>query len=266
MSVSFGVGTLTVLTNNLLTGGVGTTGTSGVPAQNIQVSSGLVMIDGITATLSAVSASYTAAGATGTGLLFYAYIASGDTTTATLGIVTASHQINTSTNIPTAICPLGKFSFGTGANSISTIVAWSGGSATKTIAKVQNVSIGVSSEIAQMRGGNDLFPIDTEFFDYKLEGSFEFSDSTATQMLFFGGVYSSAGSASGTWTLSGTSRPEPVSLVFQNVTNGITATYSIMRAYLNQSTNDFSRTEYMNPKFSFMAQANNLGTVATFTK
>lgn len=260
MAIQFGVGTLYVLTNNLLTGGVVTTGSSGVPTQNIQVSSGLVMIDGITAVLSAGSASFAAAGNTGNGLLAYAYIASGDTVTATIGIVSASHPINTATNIPTAICPLARFDFGTASNAIGNIVVWSGGSATKTIAKVQNVSINVSYENAQMRGGGDVYPVDTQFFDGKCEGNFEFSDQTATQLLLIGGIYASGG-ASGTWTLSAVSKPESVSLVFQNVTNGITSTYSIMRAYLSQSTNDFSRTDYLTPSYDFISQANNQGTV-----
>ena len=261
MAIKFGVGTLYVLTNNILTGGVITTGSSGGAAQNVQVSSGLVMIDGITAVLSAASASFAAAGNTGTGLLVYAYIASGDTITATLGIASASHPINTASNIPTAICPLGRFSFGTSTDSMGSIVAWSGGSATKTIAKVQNVSISISYENAQMRGGGDVYPVDTQFFDGKCEGNFEFSDQTATQMRFFGGIYSSAGASSGTWTLSAVSKPEAVSLVFQNVTNGITSTYSIMRAYLSQASNDFSRTDYLNPGYDFITQANNQGTV-----
>ena len=260
MAIQFGVGTLSILTNNLLTGGAITTGSSGVPAQNIQVSSGLVMIDGITAVLSAGSASFAAAGNTGNGLLAYAYIASGDTLTATLGVVSASHPLNTAVNISSAICPLARFDFGTAANSVGNVVVWSGGSATKTIAKVQNVSLNISCENAQMRGGGDIYPVDIQFFDGKCEGSFEFSDQTATQLPLIGGIYASGG-ASGTWTLSAVSKPEPVSLVFQNVTNGITSTYSIMKAYLSQSSNEFSRTDYLTPGYDFISQANNQGTV-----
>ena len=262
MAIKFGVGTLNAMVNLEITGVAGTTGSSGAPAQNIAVASGLVMIDGITATLSAASAAYTAAGATGTGLLVYAYIAAGDTTTATLGVLTAADGLNTAVGIPTAIAPLHRFSFGTGANSISTIVKWSGGSATRVIAKVQNVSINISTESAQMRGGGDVYPTDTQFFDGKIEGSFEFADQTATQLLFLGGTYLSGG-ASGTWTLSGISKPEPLSLVFQNITNGITSVYTLMRAYLNQSSEEFSRTDYRFPTYNFVAQSNSKGTVMT---
>jgi len=73
-------------------------------------------------------------------------------------------------------------------------------------------------------------PVDSKFFDGTVEGEFTFADKTATQLQFFGGTYTSGG-ASGTWTLSGSSKPNAVSLVFQNVTNGITSTYRIYKAY-----------------------------------
>jgi len=263
----FGVGTLSVLTNNLLTGAVVTTGSSGGNAERLQIGSGLIMIDGITATLSAQSASIgsvlTGGINTGSGLMIYGYIAAGSTTTATIGVASATDPINTSIGIPTAICPLAKFSFGTSTVSIGTIVAWSGGSATKVIGKVQNVKIDLSVENAQMRGGGDVYPVDTQFFNGKCEGSFEWADDTATQLLFLGGSYSSGGAASGTWTLSGVCRPEPVSLSFTNVTNGITSTYTILHAYLHSKSDDFKRTDYMMPSYSFISQANILNNVLT---
>ena len=257
--ITFGVGTLSVLTNNLFTGCVATTGASGAPAANIAVSSGLVMIDGITAIVSAQTVSYTQTTGginTGSGLMLYSYIDAASTITATCAIASATDPINTSIGIPTAICPLAKFSFGTGAVSVSTIVAWSGGSATKTIGKVQNVKIDISIENAQMRGGGDVYPVDTQFFNGKVEGSFEWADDTATQLLFMGGSYLSGGNNSGTWTLSGNCKPEPVSLSFTNLTNGITGTYTVLRAYLHNLGSDFKRTDYMMPSYSFVAQAN----------
>jgi len=265
MSISFGVGTLSILQNLEITGAIATTGSSGVPAQNVQVSSGLVMIEGVTAIVSAVSASFTIAGSTGSGLLVYAYLDASSTTTitATIAIATAADPINTGANIPTGICPLYRFSAGTAANAVGTFLKWSGGSATRAIGKVQNVSIGLSYEPHQMRGGGDLYPTDTKFSDAKIEGSFEFADQTASQLQLFGGIYASAGSASGTWTLSAVSVPEPFSLVFQNTTNGITAVYAVMKAYLTQNSNDFGRSEYLQPSYNFVAQSNFKGTVMT---
>ena len=258
--ITFAVGTLSIMTNNLFTGGAVTTGTAGT---GVQVSSGLLMIDGITAVVSAQSSTITIAGSTGTGLLVYGYIAAGSTTTASIAIALEGSPVNTSIGIPTAICPLAKISFGTAASVLTVIGVYSGGSATKTIGKVQNVKIDVSIENAQMRGGADVYAVDTQFFNGKVEGSFDFADETATQLMFFGGSYLSGGSASGTWTLSGLSKPEPVSLSFTNITNGITSTYTIMKAYISQKSDDYKRTDYMMPSYSFITQANNLNNVMT---
>lgn len=265
MAIQFGVGTLRVLENRPLDIVIGDL--SGSSSTLTATNDRSIMIDGITAIWSAQVLSITAimgtgAGQTGSGLLLFAHL-SGNTTTSIAGMLSAAHALNTSTNLPTAMAPIAKFSFGTGANTISTLALVSGGSATKTIARVQNVSINFSTELAQMRGGGDVYPVDSQSFDGKCEGSFEFSEQTATQLQLFGGVYASAGASSGTWTLSATSKPNPVSLVFQNVTNGVTGTYRIMRSYMNSIGNDFSRTDYMNPSYSFISQANNAGTVLT---
>lgn len=260
MSISFGVGTVSVFTNNLTNGGVVTTGTAGT---GLAITSGAFMLDGVTGVLSAQSASIVIAGNTGTGLLLYSYIAAGSTTTGSVAIASAADPINTSIGIPTAIVPLAKFSFGTAASVVTVIGAVSGGSATKVIGKVQNVKIDIAIENAQMRGGGDIYPVDTQFFNGKVEGSFDFADETATQLLFFGGAYTSAGASSGTWTLSGVCKPEPVSLQFVNVTNGITSTYTVMRAYLSQRTTDFKRTDYEMPSYSFVCQANFQNNVMT---
>lgn len=260
MAFSFGVGTVSVLTNNLTNGGAVSTGTAGT---GLAVTSGAFVLDGITGVISGASATITIAGSTGTGLLLYTFISGGSTITGTLAIATAGDPINTSVGVPTAIVPLAKFSFGTGASVVSTIAAVSGGSATKSIGKVQNVKIDVSIENAQMRGGGDIYPVDTQFFNGGVEGSFDFADETATQLLFFGGQYASAGAASGTWSLSGVSKPEPVSLIFSTVTNGITSTYTILHAYLASKSNSYSRTDYMIPSYSFVCQSNIQGNVMT---
>jgi len=222
MAIQFGVGTLSVLENRPLDAVV--TDFSASASTLTAASDVNFIVDGITGIVSATVLSLTAvmgtgAGQTGSGLMLYTHLGA-NATTGTYVMISAADPLNTSTNIPTAICPVLKFSFGTGANTITTIALVSGGSATKTIAKVMNVSINVSYENAQMRGGGDIFPVDTKFFDGSLEGSFEFGEMTASQHLFFGGTYASAGSASGTWTLSGTSRPNSLSLVFQNTTDG----------------------------------------------
>lgn len=264
MAFNFGVGTLSLLQNLLVTNCAVTTGVvSGAASHRVQVSSGLVMIDGVTCTVSATSITYTEAGATGSGLLLFAWLdpTSTITVTAKLAVMTAADPANTATNLPTAIAPLARFSYGTAAAAASTIVAWSGGSATRVIGKVQNVSINVSYENAQMRGGGDVFPVDTQFFNGSVQGSFEMADPTATQLQLLGGIYASAGAASGTWTLSAVSKPEQISMVFQNVTDGITSTYTVMRGYLIEAANEFNRTDYLRPSFNFVGMANQKGSV-----
>lgn len=263
MAIKFGVGTLNVMRNLEITGATVLTGSSAGAAERVQINSGLVMIDGITAVISGQSASFsvlTGGINTGSGLLVYAYIDAASTITATAGVLSAADPLNTSTNIPTAICPLARFSFGTGAISVGTFVKWSGGSATKIIAKVQNVNLNVTYENAQMRGGGDIFPVDSQFFNGQCNGSFQFSDATATHDMFFGGDYTGA-SSSGTWTLSAVSKPEQLSLVFQNVTDGVTSTLTVLRAYLTEQANDFSRTDYLQPTYNWISQANNKGSI-----
>ena len=255
MSFSFGVGELSLLENLRLTGCAVTTGTT----SGVDVASGACIIDGITCVVSAVT-DLTGNGFTGSANMVYAYLSAGDTTTATVAVMSGGHPLNTAGARPTAICPLARFSYGTGGvTAVSEEAVWSGGSATKSMGKVQNVSFNITYETAQMRGGADVFAADTQFFDGNAEGSFEYADFTAQQQTLFGGVYASAAANSGTWTLSATSQPRRVSLVFQTVTNGITATYSLMRAYILSQTLDFSRTEYAVPSVNFVAEANRNG-------
>ena len=263
-TIQFGVGTVNILDNrgiDVVAGDLSASASEMTAGANRSV-----IIDGVTAIWSAQTVSVTALlttalGATGVGLLYYVYLSAGDTTTATVALATAADPLNTATNIPSAICPLFKFNFGNGANAVSAIVPFSGGSATRTLQRVQNVSINAGWESAMMRGGTQQYASDTKFFDATLEGSFQFSEQTGTHNLFFGGIYATAGGNSGTWTLSGNSRPNSISLVFQNVTNGITSTYRVMKCYLTQQTNDFTRTEYMQPTWNFIAQENIQGTV-----
>ena len=206
---------------------------------------------------------HTVAGGTGNGHLLYVHVSTASPNTGILAIATAGSLLATPGRpFGTAIVPLGTYDFGSSTSQLSNFVAWSGAnvSATKTIGKVQNVSINITYENAQMRGGGDVFPFDTQFFDGAVEGSFDLADPTAQHGLFFGGTYVSGGT-SGTWTLSGQSVPINFALRFQNTTDGVTSTYLIRKAYLMSQTNDFSRTEFLNPSYNFIGQQNFLGDV-----
>jgi hypothetical protein len=41
-----------------------------------------------------------------------------------------------------------------------------------SIGKIQNVKLDISYENGQLRGGTDIFAVDTQFFNGKAEGSF----------------------------------------------------------------------------------------------
>ena len=63
MSIKFGVGTIVMRTDGIASGLAVTTGTSAVTAQNLQVATGNIWIEGVSVQVVAQSASFTAAGA-----------------------------------------------------------------------------------------------------------------------------------------------------------------------------------------------------------
>lgn len=130
-----------------------------------------------------------------------------------------------------------------------------------SLGKVQNVSINVTYENAQLRGGTDVFPVNTQFFDGAIEGSFEHADidlSEIARVIAGSGSFAGAG-GSGTLTITGLSKPQRFQLIFSGVTNGVTATVKIHRVYIPSLTLDFSRTEYMIPATDFVAEAGTTG-------
>lgn len=131
------------------------------------------------------------------------------------------------------------------------------------VGRVQGVSLNLSYESAQLRG-TEIFPIDTQFFDGKAEGSFEHGSIELSQVgrvLFGSGTFAGA-AGSGTITVSATNRPQAFQLVFSAVTNGITATWRLSKVYIPSLSMDFSRTDYMIPGMSFICDSTG-GTVLT---
>lgn len=136
-----------------------------------------------------------------------------------------------------------------------------------SVGKVQNVSLNVSYENAQLRGGVDVFPMDTQFFDGKVEGSFEHGSielSQVARVLFGSGTFAGAG-GSGTITVSATNKPQSFQLVWSGVTNGITSTFKLQKVYIHSLSLDFSRTDYLLPSMEFVCDSTG-GTVMTVTQ
>ncbi len=137
------------------------------------------------------------------------------------------------------------FSFGVG----SLIISATAG--VFTIGKLQNISINVTYENAQMRGGLDIFPMDTQIFDGAVEGSFEHADmdlSNIGRMIAESGAF-----ASSALTITGQTKPQVFKMVLSGTTNGATSTVTLFRVYVPSLTLDFSRTEYMIPSMNFIA-------------
>jgi len=128
-----------------------------------------------------------------------------------------------------------------------------------SIGKLQNVSINISYESAQLRGSEDVFACDTQFFDGSVEGSFEHGDielSQIAKLLGGSGAFAGAG-GSGTMTLTGQSKPglgSAFKIRISGVTNGVTSTVIIQRAFIPSFTLDLSRTDYAIPSMNFIAE------------
>lgn len=134
-----------------------------------------------------------------------------------------------------------------------------------SIGKIQNVKLDISYENSQLRGGVDVFSVDTQFFNGKAEGSFEYGSIELSQiayMLFGSGAYAGAG-GSGTVTVSATMKPKAVQMVFSGVTNGVTGTWKLQKVYIPKLSLDYKRTDYLLPSMDFICDSTG-GNVLTF--
>ena len=126
-----------------------------------------------------------------------------------------------------------------------------------SLAKLQNVKLDVSYDNVQLRGGTDIFPVDSQFFNGKAEGSFEHAQVELSQigyLLFGSGAYAGAAS-SGTITVSATHRPKAFQMIFSGVTNGITGTWKLQKVYVPHLSIDWTRTDYMIPAMDFICDS-----------
>ena len=136
------------------------------------------------------------------------------------------------------------------------------------IGKVQNVKLDISYENAQLRGNTDVFPVDTQFFNGKAEGSFEYGSielSQVARMMFGSGAAFAGAGGSGTLTVSATQLPKAVQIIFSAVTNGVTATWKLQKVYIPKLGLDFKRTDYMLPSMDFVCDST-AGNVLSITQ
>ena len=161
---------------------------------------------------------------------------------------------------------LNRYSFGTALNN-TTILGASATTALLTIGRAQNCTINITYDQAIARGGTLIFADDAKFFNGAIEGNCEYAEidiEAFSRML--GGSYTSAGSASGTWTVSATNRPFPFMLESQIITDGVTGTFRLLKCHSTQLALKFSREDYLIPNFNFVAVSNKNGDIVTIAE
>ena len=138
-----------------------------------------------------------------------------------------------------------------------------------SLGKLQNVSLTVSYENSQLRGGTDVFAVNTQFFDGAANGTIQYADielSSLGRLLAGSGAFAGA-AGSGTVTFTGLVKPSRFQLRLSGVTNGVTSTVTIDRVYIPNLTLDFNRTEYTIPNLDFIVEADpTAGNLMTWQK
>ena len=138
---------------------------------------------------------------------------------------------------------------------------------TFAIGKLQGVSLTISYEAHQLRGGLELYPTDTKFSDAKIEGSFEFADIVLSQIgriLIGSGAFAGA-AGSGTLTVSGIhGYNRRFTIILSAVTNNITGQIKLEKVFCPSISLDFGRTDYTIPSCNFICEAETGGNVMTW--
>ncbi len=193
----------------------------------------------------------------------FAYLAAGQSSTATLGFLTANSPayLNPgSTDI--AIISDGAFGATTGIYIEASI---SGLTGARPFGRAMNATVNISYDQAMARGGTLIFPNDQKLYNGSVEGTLEHAEISAANLSkIYGGAWASGGAGSGTWTLTATNKPLPFMIEAQQVTDGVTSTVRILKCYSNQLTLNLDRENYLVPSLSFQAIGNQEGDVLTW--
>ncbi len=256
--ISFGLSRLRAYTNGIGSGVAVTTSLSGSAA----VATGSVWIGGIEVQVTANSIDIASGAGISTGSMkIFAYLAAGQSSTATLGFLTANAPAF-SNPAGTAIAIISDGGFGTGTG-IYVEDSTSGLTGARPFGRSQNGTVNITYDNALARGGNLIFGNDQKLFNGAVEGTLEYASiSGANIAKILGGDYASGGT-SGTMTLSATQQPISFMVEFQQITNGITSTYRILRCHSNSLTFGLDRENYTIPSLNFVGIANHSGGIMT---
>lgn len=257
--ISFGVNRLRAITNGIETGVAITAGTG-----SASFTTGTVWIGGKEVQVSATSIDISSGAATNTGAMkLFAYLAAGQSSTASLGFLTANAPAFSNPE-GTAIAIIANGDFGTGSSTLGSIET-SGLTGARPFGRAQNGTINITYDNALARGGTLVFANDQKLFNGAVEGSLEYAEiSGANFAKLFGGVWASGGAGSGTWTLTATQAPLPFMIEFHQETNGVTATIRVLKCFSNSLTLNLDRENYLIPSLNFVAIANHEGDMFTY--
>jgi len=251
--IQFGISTLQARTNGLGSGCAITTGNVGATAV---VASGYCYIGGMTATVSAADVDISALSpASGTKFIF-GRIAAGQSSTATLDATSVDPR-----HYNGAVLGLIDNNVAGGAPHLEALDT-SGVSGIKVLGRAMNCTLNVTYDQAIARGGTMIFGNDAKLYNGAIEGTLEHVDFTGQDWAYlYGGAFASGGAGCGTWTLSGSNEPFPFAIRTQQLTNGLTATITIMKCYSPGLTLNMDRENFTQPSMNFQAVGNQCGTV-----
>ena len=249
--IQFGAASIKAITNGI---GSGVTAAAGASTGSASIYSGSVWLGGVECT---VSGSGITLGAGNTGTLYaFAFIPTGNSTTANVDVTSTAPT-------GTDVAVISVFQFGTGTNVPSNFDT-SGLTGARPFGRAQNGSINITYDNALARGGTLIFANDQKLYNGAIEGTLEFASiSGANLAKIYGGTWASGGAGSGTWSLSAAVSPLPFMIEFQQITNGVTATYRVLKCYSNSLTLALDRENYLIPSMNFVAIANQAGDIIT---
>ena len=263
MAIEFGLSRLRAYTNGIGSGVAVTTNLSGSAA----VATGSVWIGGTEVQVTAASIDIASGANVNTGnMKIFAYLAAGQSSTATLGFLTANAPaFSNPEGTAIAIISDGAFGASTGIFS-ATNGGLSGLTGARAFGRAQNVTVNITYDNVMARGGTLVFANDQKLFNGNIEGSLEYAEiSGANLVKLYNGVWASGGGGSGTWTLTATQAPLPFMIEARQVSNGVTGTIRLLKCFSNSLTLNIDRENYLIPSLNFVAIANQEGDIMTWT-